>query len=231
MVFVALLAASSAVGRSSWGAQVGQAPYQVGGLLVDEDWGPPIRGGEVGLTYYAENLKRRTVKADDQGSFIIQHLPLAAVFMIAKAPGYGQAVAFVVADPQLVEEVHFVLPRSGEINGFVVESDGTPVHRARVAVEYQDRLRRRLGEFSDAIARAEALGLRIVTGEPRKHTGGRPGTGVGRDSRPGGFRISGIDPRRPFKVVSEHEVLGVLESDVVTLAPGQVVTNLTLIYQ
>jgi hypothetical protein len=207
-----------------------QAPYQIGGRLFDESTRERIPAGKVSIIYFVDGLERRHVQVDGEGSFLIRDLPYSAVYMIAKAPGYGRAVAFVIADPRFVQEVEFLLPRAASVEGLVLDRERFPVNRARVAVEYQDRLRDRLSEVPELVARAENEGLKLVTQEARRQSGGRPLTGVGRDSQEGGFLLSDIDPRRPFKLVCEHDVLGEIESEVMVLQPGENLKGYVLIY-
>jgi hypothetical protein len=209
-----LLAAAPAI--------VEQGPVQVSGVLRDASTGEPVGGGTVAFAYGGPGgFVQSGISADDEtGTFVISDLPRCALYLVARAPGFGQAVAFLIADPSLPQEIDFRMVRSGSIEGAVVDGLGAPIGGAVVSVSYQDQLKDRLAEVSDVVERARLEGLKIVTFDASEHRGGHPSTSAGEGKGVGEFRIQDVDADRPFRLVARHPEHGDVTSDVLTLQPG-----------
>ena len=210
-------AAAAPQGRSS----------EITGYLLEEGTRMPLEG--IVVFHYGRGPKDIVgdeVRVGDDGSFVLRGIPRAAVFMVGTAKAHGKAVAFVLTDPGAPQVVELLLPRGATVEGVVRNLDGTPVPNVRISIKYTNKLADRLYMVQELFDQALAEGLDVVTVEPtHRALSGRDLGHVGK------FALRDIDPRRPFRLVCEHEELGVIESELMYLDPGETYSGVTLAYQ
>jgi len=212
------------------------APLQtaeIRGRLLEQETRNPLSGGVNWVAGHAPGTPPRSdvIEVGEDGSFVLKDLPPGPIALVGWSGGYGQAFAFLMADKGGIHEVELLLPVAASVEGTVVDSRGYPVSNATVRVRYLERFNDRLrgGEYGAIADRARAEGYRISIQETDA-TGGWPNTSASEGKEAGAFRILGIDPERPFKLLVIHETLGELESEPLTLAPGQELEGMVLAY-
>jgi len=146
--------------------------------------------------------------------------------MVGTARGHGKAVAFVLTTPGVPQVVELLLPKGATVEGVMLNRDGAAVPDVRISVKYTNKLADRLYMVQELFDQALAEGLTVTTIEPTHRT--RSGHDIG---NVGTFALRDLDPRRPFRLVCEHEELGTMESELMYLEPGETYGGLTLTYQ
>lgn len=227
MVFVAIGVASGQVLGMALGLQNPRPMFQIGGQVTSSETGEPIGGAVVIYEYFSQANRRYELsyaETDSNGYFLIQNLEKAAVYMRAKAPGYGTTVALVITHPVIPTEVAMQLDTAATVNGTVLDPRGQPVIGAMIRAEYLDKLSSRLARDPTTLEEVRALGLRTIMSEEMMQ-GEMVGAGEG--AVPGIFSLS-IEPWRPFRIICAHDALGEVEGELMQLEPGEQIADYTV---
>jgi hypothetical protein len=209
------------------------APYQVGGRVFDQVTRQPVKA-EVRISLGAgDALTLKTLEADELGSFLVREATYGPVWLVARAPGYGRAFAYLFADSRYVQEVEMLLPRGASVYGTILDSAGRPVSHASIKLRYKDSLLSRLMQSParSAIERATREGFEVTVNEGDWHRGCLYTSCLSMGMAEGEFSVLDVDPNRPFQLVARHDTLGEIESAIFELTPGQKLEDVVLAYQ
>jgi hypothetical protein len=206
------------------GLETGVAPVVIG-RLVEAGTGRPLVG-EVGVSQAWSEGRETTMTHDvvrtrSDGTFAIYDRPYGPGQLGGIVENHGRAYGWVFIEPSATQTVEIALPVAGAIRGVVVDPEGLPRSGVELELRYERGTSPPEAGREEVAARVRAEGQRFAgVGDGRRMANTR---GLGE------FVFLGIDPDRPFHLELRHDELGEVTTDVMVLAPGEVLDALRIV--
>lgn len=196
-VFIGTAILTAAIVGASSANPEEQAPFQIGGRLVEQGTRLPLAGKVIASQILESGGASATsVQVGADGDFVFRELSDGPVTLIGVAEGHGREVLVTTVDARNIQEVEIALPIAITVRGRVLSASGQPAAGARLTVNYEDRLGKRV--------QRESAG----PGPLVFYEGTWEGSRVDYSAGPGAFILRNIDPSRRFEIVAEHPALG-----------------------